>query len=340
MIPLHRPTIRRADMDAVLSRLATDQVGAGAAVRELESALGTLLRRRGTRTVRSPFAAYRVAFRALELEPGSRIVLSALAPAWLVALIRASGFHPVAVDVQRAIPILPSPIDLDYQRLEPAAFVLWDGCGYVHDVRHFAEIGVPVIADISRAIGGTDGPTLAGSVETVAIVGLEEGDRIVAGGGATLLTAGGKLAAALGEAAAIEDPGMSDLNAALAVQQLRRLGEFLDRRRELLARFIAASNRGPYRVPLQSEPVDALPAALPVRVRGSIVEAEAYARHHGVATDRAFRLADGWDVGADDAMERFPNALAFAGDSLLFPLYPALSGREVDQIERVLATAP
>ena len=355
MIPIYRPTIRRADMDAVLTRLVHDAIGVGSVSREFSLAVAKYLGRRTGVSVRTYRAALSASLHSLGLAPGARIGISALARGAVWRVIEECGYVPVAVDTQKQIPVLPSPLNFDYQGLDISALFVDARLGYICDLDHLKELRFPIIEDVSEGLGGNTGDTMAGEVGEITIVGLEPDHIITAGGGTAVVTNGTKRLSQLSSWAA-DDRGESplpDMNAALGLTQLRQIEKFVERRRELTARFLRTVQRGRHSVPLQDGEVENVFSALPVRLESSPREVEQYAREHDVSADRAFRdtvlaLISGSDEsdggestgGGEDVGRSFPNAVAIASRMVIFPLFPTLSKGDQDKIERVLATMP
>jgi dTDP-4-amino-4,6-dideoxygalactose transaminase len=343
MIPVFRPTIRRADMDAVLTRLASDSIGPGDISREFSTTLARHLGRRSGVAGRSLARVCRAAVASLQLEPGSRIGVSILAPRSVHAAIEAEGHTAVAIDVQKRVPVLPSPLDRDYQELRLDALVVDTRLGYIADLDNFRDLGIPIIEEITDGFGGNIETTIVGGIGELVVVGLEPDAIITTAGGAAVLTNNTRRVATLTSYVDPDtgEPPLPDMNAALGLTQLKQLDRFLERRREIAARLIRALQRGAHTVVLQGESVDLVFPALPVKIESSPRDVEKYARSHGVATTRAFGGSGLSHLDADEAEAReFPNAIGHLSRIVLFPLFPTLSSADQEQIERVLATLP
>ncbi len=344
MLPLYRPTIRRADMDAVLRRLAEDSIGAGELSREFSQGVAKYLGRRSGVSMRTMGSALRSAVASLGLEPGARVGISALANGFVFRVIERLGLTPVVIDTQRGLPILPSPLDFDYQPLSLDCIYVDSRVGFIPDLEGIRQIRVPMIEDVSEGLGGHTGSEMAGSFGELTIVGLEPEHIITAGGGATVVTNNTKRVSVLTAAtdAGYGEASLPDMNAAMALTQMRQLERFLERRRELVSRFLRTVQRGRHTLPLQGGDGEAVFPALPILVESSPRDVEQYARSHGVSAGRAFPdtaltlLSD----AEHDVTRLYPNALSLAGRMVLFPLYPTLGKSEQETIERILATMP
>lgn len=343
MIPTFRPTLRRADMDAVLTRLAEDSIGSGALAAEFSQKLARYLKRRSGVSMRTYGSAFTAAFTALELEEGARVGCSALAPDVVRRLLERAGYVPVLIDTQKHLPLLPSPLDIDYEKLGLSALYVDTRLGYVADLENLSDLRIPIVEDVSEGLGGNTGAVMAGAAGDLTLIGLEPEHIVTAGGGAVVVTNNSRRVAHLNGIVdgTYGDLPLPDMNAALGLTQIKQLEHFIERRRELAGRFVRTLQRTRHVVPVQTGEGENVFFALPVLVPSSPRDVEQYARSHGITVSRAFSrsiLGAGTD---DDAVSaRFPNALAFASRTVLFPLYPTLSKSEQERVERVISTIP
>jgi perosamine synthetase len=351
MIPAFRPTIKRADMDAVLTRLAEDSIGSGVLAAEFSQKLARYLNRRSGISMRSYGQAFSAAIAAFGLEPGARVGCSVLAPDRVRRLILKSGLEPVPIDSQKTLPILPSPLDVDYEAMNLAALYVDTRLGYIPDIENLIQLKIPVLEDVSEGLGGNNGSVMAGSVGDMTLIGLEPEHIITTGGGAVVVTSNSRRVGLLGAATdgTEGELPLPDMNAALGLTQLKNLERFIERRRELAARFLRVVQRTRHTLPVQTGEAESVFYGLPLVVDSSPREIEQYARTHGVTVTRAFpdvilhglAAANDTDEITDESIPRlFPNAVSIAGRTVLFPLFPTLTKSDQDRIERVLATIP
>ncbi len=352
MIPLFRPTIRRADMDAVLSRLAEDEIGAGVLSREFSQSVAKYVGKRSGVAFRSFGRALAAAARALG--PAThRVGVSVLASESVEHVFEQEGWEVVPIDTDRQLPILPSPLDFDYETLELSALYVDTRLGYVPDLENLRQLRIPLIEDISEGLGGNTGVSKVGSVGELTLINLEPENIVTAGGGAIVITSNTRHVSRLSGWVDVKigEPPLPDMNAALGITQLKQIETFIERRRDAAARFVRTLQRGRYRVPLQGGDGDNVFFALPVMIDSSPREIEKYAHGHGVFAQRAFTetllaslsLAGGDEesqLASDDISARFPNGIAFSSQMVLFPLFPTLSKGQQERIEKVLATLP
>ena len=82
MIQTYSTTIRRKEMDAVLTCMVDEKIGPGELNTKLIQTVKEFIKCDGAVALRSPAIALKYALKSLGLEVSSKIMISALAPAW------------------------------------------------------------------------------------------------------------------------------------------------------------------------------------------------------------------------------------------------------------------
>jgi perosamine synthetase len=338
-IPVFRSYIRRKDMDTVLNCLVTDSVGPGEYLERFQKNAREALGFDYGFAVRSPGIALSLALDSLALNEGDAVAVSALAPAYYAKILASHRLAPVFVDVlpETAEPDLNSIASLDPH---PKAFVLYDALGILPEPAAVAALGIPVIEDMSTALGAYRGESRAGSFGRIAVLGLEPDSIVTSGGGALVLAFGKREGAVLRNLAETIDPEirMTDYNAALGLAQLRDMETAIAKRRALAASFGQSLARTRHRLISQGGEGECGYWALPVSVASSVKDVEAYAKKKEVETVLAFA---GSLIGRGMVPESScPNARSIALRCLLFPLHRRIGAASAQKIAKVLATLP
>ena len=371
MILVARPSIRRKDMDAVLSCMVTDNLGPGSLSDQLCDSVAAYLSLAGGIALRERTRAIGVALDHLGLPPGSSVVLDPLAPHSYHEQVLARGLEPVYADVQGdTVAIDPGRVGSLVEEREggehPVSVIIAQShLGYVPALAELASLGVPLIEDVSEALGANTGEDRVGQFGRYTIVALEPDDIITAGGGCLLLAKSRSDRAALRRTADALPPDtlLPDMNAALGTIQIKEIEKYIARRAEIASVFHRALMRGKHQSLVQTGDAQNVHFGFPVIVEGSVAESAAYARKKGVETNLAFAGSaldtfgrperglgevgeepDEHDETPDEAHllseSEYPHARAFLLRLVLFPLYPSLTNRETATIERVLSTLP
>lgn len=332
--------IRRKDMDSVLNCLVTDMLGPG----EFGERFIKIAKERfgfdfGL-VVRSPMIALDLAIGCLGLTPGDSIALSALSPAWAHKVVAARNLRPVWLDVDSASASL-TRASFERLAMEPAkALYVAEPWGIMPDPAPLAELGMPIIEDATYSIGASAGDMKAGFLGTFGILGLEHAASITAGAGALLYAPGRRDAQTLRNSTENLSPEerMSDMNAALALSQIKDLEKFLEKRRELAnlyAQSLARAHRRPLSPACECEPSN---FGCVVVLESGVKDVRAYAKKKDIDTVMAFD--DSCIVAGLVPEGSCPIAASLVNRSVAFPLNQRIGKSAAQKIAKVLATLP
>ena len=326
-------------MDTVLNCLATDSVGLGDYLERFQKTAKDSLGYDFGFAVRGPDVALGLALDSLALSEGDVVALPALAPSYYASVLASRKLQGVFIDAK------PDSAEPDVDLIgslepKPRALILYDALGILPDPEAVASIGLPVIEDMSTSLGAYRDETRAGSLGSMAILGLEHDSIVTAGGGALLLAFGrrdGTVLRNLGEGLAPEIR-MTDYNAALGLAQLRDMESAIAKRRELAATFAQSLARTRHKLVFQDGEGEPGYWALPVSIASSVKDVEVYAKKKEVDCLLAFERSLIAKGAVPDGS--CPNARAMSLHCLLFPLHQRIGAQSAQKIAKVLATLP
>jgi dTDP-4-amino-4,6-dideoxygalactose transaminase len=220
------------------------------------------------------------------------------------------------------------------------AIVLHHTLGFIPDTASIAELGIPVIEDISQSYGKTDDKkdeTVSGSRGVFCILGLEERDMLTAGGGALIFAMNKKDGALLRNFTGIADEYcLPDINAALAVVQFRELQKNIERRNEIVKIYANASLRTRHKrfIPPAEEENNCFSFSLVLET--GLKDVIAYARKKEILLENAFEKT----VAPSGLCENCNVSNSLALRTVLFPMYPGLRRTDVERVSRLIMTLP
>ena len=365
-IPVFRPTLRRRDLNGVLDCLVSDRIGPGPLGQELAAELSRYLGAAGGQCAAAYSTALQWAFDCLGLAPGDAVIVPSLAPAAYASALAGRGLRLLAADVDPASGLLERS---EVERLlpeGPRALVLVYTLGLLPENEELFSLGLPVLEDISQALGAVLGQARCGSLGQASVLSLSPEGIITAGGGAAVFCRDRRALKRLRDAAerSPQDLRLPDLNAALGLAQLKSIEGFLKARQAIAEAFAQAVGRSRHGTLCSQRDTGSVPFSFPVLVKDSLKQARQYALRKGVETHGAFldsllAVEQAGSVNpAEEAGSRpegpeaptgmpeaaagrgAPNARDLAGRCLLFPLYPALAKRDAQLVAKVLATLP
>jgi dTDP-4-amino-4,6-dideoxygalactose transaminase len=327
--------------------MVSDSLGPGVLGQKLVKETCDYLGCAGGVALREYGRAIGLALDALGLEKGAGVIISPLAPRIYRDVFEQKGIRAVYVDVEEDSGCLSAEA-LGAAVEGAAAIVVHAGLGFVPDMEALARCGVPLIEDISQALGAHTGSRKMGSYGTYTIVCLEPDGIITAGGGVLLLGRSRRETGALSKLMETSSPGvlLPDFNAALGITQIKNIEKFIQRRREIAAVFSHAAGQARHKMLRQKGEAENIFFSFPVLLSSGMKDVQAYARKKGVETQAAFAesvlayLPDSSAESSPGAAKSFPVARSFLLRCLLFPLYPSLTKASVEQISKVLSTLP
>jgi dTDP-4-amino-4,6-dideoxygalactose transaminase len=341
-IEIYSPTIRRKEMDAVLTAMVEDRIGPGEQERRLIQSAKEYLGFDYCVALRSPAIALYAALKSLGLREGEGVLLSALSPRYYLQVIEELRLKPVYCDVLASSACIgPETIAAAMERKEqvdPRCVVVYHTLGFVPDMPGIVEMGLPVIEDCSRSCGSLAGEARAGSFGVFTVLGLEEKDLLTAGGGALLYSVNRRDASVLrGLAELPPEYCLPDMNAALAVVQFKEAARNLEKREEIARIYIQSSLKTRHKRFFQGDNQYSN-YAFPLILEAGMKDVRAYAKRQEIAVESAF--GDTLMGNGLVPRELCPEAYSLSLRTVLFPLYPRLSVEEIGKVAKLIGTLP
>ncbi|GHU05595.1 aminotransferase [Spirochaetia bacterium] len=367
-IEVYSPTIRRKEMDAVLTAMVEDRIGPGEQARVLTQIAKEKLRFDYCLTLRSPAIALHLALKALNLADGQGVLISALSPRYYAQVIEELRLKPVYGDVLPGMAVMGrDSVDAALKALaekegspELRAIVIHHTLGFLPDLAPLLELGIPVIEDCSQSYGtplpgSSDAAPEEGAAQTAPvqevpppadtpsgvfiILGLEERDMLTSGGGALLYAMNRRDASVLRSFADLPpEYCLPDMNAALAVVQFREAAKNLEKRKEAAKAYVQSSLRTRHKRFIQRDDRDYNNYAFPLILETGVKDVMAYAKKKDIAVESAFE--DTLMGRGLVPQETCPESYSLSLRTVLFPLYPRLSSADALKVSKLILTLP
>lgn len=350
MIQTYSSTIRRKEMDAVLTCMVDEKIGPGELNGRLIQQVKEFFRCDGAIACRSPAVALGYALRALGIGTGEKVMISALAPAWQYQFLQAEGFLPVVLDVEEETALVTAETVAGGVAEGGRALVLHEAEGILPDLGGILQCGIPVIEDISMSAGASlpeldehgneAGRRKAGLFGVYSILGLEERDVVTGGGGAVLMAPGRRewiVLKRLADGAPVTDL-LPDLNSALAWIQLKEFPRNEAARKEIFSLYQHSCMIGRHKMLVRGMDDASTASCFPLVLSSPFRDVRQYAARKDIEIAPAF-------AGSVIDLFEEPSASCIHAKSLLlrcahFPLYPRLTHSECAKISKVLGSLP
>ncbi len=333
-IPHNRLTFGAAEADAATRTVTSGWWASGAQGQMLEQALAEIAGRACGACVSSGVAALKLVLQAVGIGQGDRVIVPAYSCVAVPNAVLSLGAVPVAVD-----------IDLQTYNLDPQktrqtagegagakAIVAINTFGLPALIDDMIDLGIPVIEDCSHGI------VQKRNAKTHIALSLGPTKYLASGGGGAVLTDDATIADSVrseryydGKVASglRANDLLSDIHAAVALQQTTRLDAMIERRKVLADRYLDRLSQ------LAADTGVVLPHAADDHLWYRFV-----VRHPSVAVERTARLfseagvatASPVDNWLGDQVETYPVAHAAYSQAISLPLYPTLSDEEQDAV--------
>ncbi|MDR2210321.1 MAG: DegT/DnrJ/EryC1/StrS family aminotransferase [Spirochaetaceae bacterium] len=345
-IEVYSPTIRRKEMDAVLTAMAEDQVGPGEHTRFLIHTAKEALGFDYCLALRSPVFALELALRALcaaapegESPKGRGVIVSALSPLYYERVIRNLDLTPLYCDSSAGTPLMAPDKMKALAAAKPLCGIFHHTLGYMPEEEVFSSLGIPIIEDCSQSAGTRLKEKESGSFGTFTLLGLEEKDMITAGGGALLYSVSRRHAGALRALGDLPPEYLlPDMNAAMAAVQFREAAKNNGRRRELAQAYVQASLQTRHKRFKEAEGLDYNNYAFPLVLESGVKDVKAYAKRREILVEEAFEATLAGSGVIPSA--QCPCAYSLTLRTVLFPLYPRLGAASADRVAKLIMTLP
>jgi dTDP-4-amino-4,6-dideoxygalactose transaminase len=257
-IPMFRPSFAESDFAALSDVLATGMVARGSTARRFEDQLAARTGAEGALTTSSGTAASSLAFAALGIGAGDEVLTPSLTCLGVVNAIARTGATPVFVDID------PESLTIDPAAAAAAVTARTRAIVPVHYGGHPADLdalgglaaehGLAILEDIAHGLGATLRGRALGASGNLGILSFHGTKIITTGEGGALIGPTALLDRARPDTNFGVTPGehpsgfpedevaipglkfgMSDLQAALGINQLSRLDDLLAARRRTAA---------------------------------------------------------------------------------------------------------
>ncbi len=248
-IPLARPDITPAEIDAVVAVMKTPHLSLGPKLAEFEAAFARYCGTQYAVAISSGTAALHLCMAAIGIRPGDEVISTPFSFVASSNCILFEGGRPVFVDID------PDTWNIDPSRIEAAitprtrAIIPVDVFGQPADMDPILAVarkhGLCVVEDSCEALGARYHGRRAGALGDVGVFGFYPNKQITTGEGGMIVTNNesiARIARSMRNQGRGEGAGwltherlgynfrLSDINCALGLAQLRRIDEILARR--------------------------------------------------------------------------------------------------------------
>lgn len=249
MIPHSRPTLGTEEKSAVQEVLNSGQIAQGKRVIEFERKFCQLVDRRYAVATSSGSSALYLGLLALEIKKGDEVILPSYTCTALLYVLDSVGARPILVDIDLDDFNLSLTQVKKKIRQKTKLILVPHLFGRAARIEELVKLGVPVLEDGTQALGARVGKGKVGSFGVLSIFSFYATKMITTGEGGMILTDSQRLAERLHDIRDYDkketykfrtNSKMTDLEAAIGIEQLKKLPQFIQRRSQIAKRYRAA----------------------------------------------------------------------------------------------------
>jgi len=344
MIPHSRPTIDEDDIKAVAEVMRSGHIAEGHKVEEFERAMASYIGVNGAVALSSGTASLHLSLLSLGVKDGDEVIMPSYTCSALLNAVMTTGAKPRLIDIEKGSYNIDPGIVEDYIRKKKGggkvkAIILVHTFGLPVDIDAFLDISnkysIPLIEDSAQALGATFKGKKVGGFGLISVLSFYATKVITTGEGGMLLSNSREI---LEKARDIREYDkkeafkvrynykMTDMAAALGINQMKRIDSFLKDREEI-ARSYDEYLKNLFQIPL--------------RPKGS---KRIYYRYviESKRVERLIGLMEGKGVVCKRPVFKplhryigqkgFPNTELAWRRSISIPIYPSLSSEDVRMI--------
>ncbi len=336
-----KATIFRKDLEAVLETMLSDRFGPSKErhVHEFEKELCLALDIENTVVLNSGTAAMHMALLALGLQPNDEVIIPSYAEPSIVHAVNYVGAKPVLADINHNNFTLSCD---DVKRVitpQTKAIYISHLFGFPADVSNFLEFNIPIIEDITDALGAEFKEQKVGKVGALAIASFSDEKMITTGQGGAVFSSNKKIIQEIKHRIDYKEMEIysvkynykpSDLLAALGLNQLRFLTKFIEKRQVLANEYDRFFTKNS--IEYFNLIVDRYNTYYKyiIILKGNIQKTIQHLKKNKIDAEEPIRTPLHKLLGLDPAL--FPNTELAWHKCISLPIYPTLKKTEVEKI--------
>ncbi len=339
IIPHSRPLLSDSDIQAVVSVLKSGQLSQGPKVREFEKKIARFIGKKKAVAVNSGSSALHLALLALDIKKSDEVIIPSFVCAAVLNSVNYTGATAVLADID------PLTFNMSVEATKRAitrktkAIIVPHMFGCPAEIDKLSELGIPLIEDCAQSIGANFKGERAGSLGLLSVFSFYATKVIAAAGGGMVLCDSEDLISRIKDLREYDNKDnyilrynykMTDIQAALGLSQISFLEKFIERRREIAARYFQEFKKCNFSLPDLKEGRDHIYHRFVIRTKDSASEYLEKFHQKKVICRQPVYIP----LHVYLNLPGFPHTSEAWQKTISIPLYPSL--RE-DEIEKIVA---
>lgn len=319
MITHSKSTITEQDINAVNDTLVSGMIAPGEMVKEFESSIAEYIGTKYCKLTTSGTSALDWILRIMKISTNDEIIIPNYVCHNVLDAITHSGATPVLCDIGNSWTMTPETVKPLISK-KTKAIIIVHIFGIPIDMEIFSELGIPLIEDCCQSFGATTDGRVLGSFGDMSFFSFHATKCLTTGNGGAIVSNKFQIPEEI-----IDFTGLSDLQAALGLSQLKNYDYMLDRRRYIAEKYLSTL-QGRYPV----APSNSIFFRFPIKVKKEFDSLKRQFEDHNI------RIRKGVDALLHSSISKpdklYPNAIDSFRHTISIPIYPGLSEQDCDHI--------
>jgi dTDP-4-amino-4,6-dideoxygalactose transaminase len=341
IIPHSRPFLTDADSKAVSSVLESGQIAQGPVVSAFEKRFSDYIGRKEAVATSSGTAALHLALLALEVKKKDEVIIPSFVCTAVLNAVFYTGATPVVVDVA------PETYNISVEAVKGAvtdqtrAIVVPHMFGLPAEMDALSGLGIPVIEDCAQSVGAHYSGQKAGRFGILSVFSFYATKVFTTGEGGMVVSDAEELVSRVKDLREYDNKDdftvrfnskMTDIQAALGLNQLSRLEEFLEKRREIASLYFKEFKDCDFALPVQKDGREHIYYRFVVRTKDEASICLERSQKKKVMCRRPVHTP----LHVCLKLPGFPHTTEAWQRTVSIPLYPSLTQDEVEKIIAVV----
>lgn len=341
MIPHSRPLIDQEDIRAVSEVLSSGNIAQGSKVKEFEESIALYVGAKYGLACSSGTSALHLALLGLGVGEGDEVILPSYVCSSPYFAILYTGAKPRIADID------PDDFNLSAQNArkqinsKTKAIIVPHMFGTPAEIDELLELGIPLVEDCAQSLGSEYRGKNTGSFGAISVFSFYATKMITSGEGGMVLTNSPRFYDRIAEyrdydkkllSPAKYNYKMTDFQAALGLSQLKKLPHFIEKRAQIAATYDKAFSKCQVELPTMSSYKKSVHFRYVMKT-WDLEQVRQEARERGVTCERPVFQPLHESLG----LKGFDNCDKAKKQALSIPIYPNLTGSEIENIIRTLS---
>ena len=339
MIAHSKPTIKKEELQAVNKILKSGQISQGDITRKFENGFSRYIGMRYGIAANSGTAALHLALLALKIKPKDEIIV----PTYVCsAVLNAAGYVNASV---KLVDIDPSDFNISIKDLKhkigpkTKVIIVPHMFGMPADMDRLLSFDIPLIEDCALSLGATYKGKKVGSFGLISIFSFYATKLMTTGEGGMILTNDNKLANTMRDLREYDNKDnylirynykTTDLEAAMGLEQLKKLPSFIKRRQEISHMYTGGFSDLQVELPIEKKDRTHIYYRYVIKTKGNISYYLKRLSQQGIECKRPVYKPLHRYLKLKD--NDFPGATKAYNCVISIPIYPSLENKEVEFI--------